>query len=125
MTRYGLVLSAHLIWLLYIFLALTFVLAFPIAAILDKVLGEEEGNIMTKSNMKRLFEMYEREKWLNPSERKILSAALELHERRVKEVMTPLDKTFMLDVDLVISRPLLREIYEKGYSRVPIYENNR
>jgi len=43
--------------------------------------------------------MYEKEKLLNPSERKILTAALELHEKTAETVMTPLDKAFMLDID--------------------------
>jgi len=58
--------------------AITFPISFPISAILDKILGEEDGEQYNKSKMKRLFEMYEKEKLLDPSERKILSAALEL-----------------------------------------------
>ncbi len=65
--------------------------------------------------------MYEKEKLLDPSERKILSAALELQEKTAKMVMTPLDKTFMLDIDLVVDRDLLRHIYTIGFSRIPIY----
>lgn len=71
--------------------------------------------------MKRLFEMYEKEKLLDPSERKILSAALELQEKSAVFVMTPLEKTFMLDINLVVDRELLRHIYTMGFSRIPIY----
>jgi metal transporter CNNM len=74
----GLKLGAALTWLLYFFLAVTFVVAFPISAILDKVLGEEVGNVLSKNKMKRMFEMYEKDKVLTSSERKILSAALEM-----------------------------------------------
>ena len=76
--RYGLPLSASLTWLIYFFIAVTFIVAFPISAILDKCLGEEIGNVLSKSKMKRMFEMYEKEKLLTPSETKILSAALEM-----------------------------------------------
>jgi CBS domain containing-hemolysin-like protein len=62
--------------------------------------------------MKRLFEMYEKEKFLNPQERILLSAALELHEKKAIEVMTPLEDTFMLEIDTKIDRALLRKIYE-------------
>ena len=44
-------------WLLWITIAITFVFSFPIAAILDKVLGEEVGVVMTKSKMKKFFEI--------------------------------------------------------------------
>ena len=74
-------------------------MTYPLAAILDKVLGEEVGTLLSKSRMKKLFEHYEKAKLLKPSERKILSAALELKERTVGQIMTPLSKTFMLDIN--------------------------
>jgi CBS domain containing-hemolysin-like protein len=88
---------------------------------LDKILGAEEGNQYNKQKMKRLFEMYEKEKLLDPSERKILSAALEFQEKTAESVMTPLDQTFMLDIEQVLDKDLLRHIYSQGYSRIPIY----
>ena len=35
----------------------------------------------------------------NPSERKILQAALDLKSKTVENVMTPLSKAFMLDIN--------------------------
>jgi metal transporter CNNM len=88
---------------------------------LDKCLGEEVGNILSKNKMKRMFEMYEKDKILTSSERKILSAALEMQEMLSSQVMTSIDDVFMLDIETKIDRPLLRKIYESGYSRIPIY----
>jgi CBS domain containing-hemolysin-like protein len=78
---------------------------------LDKILGDEVGNILSKSKMKRLFEQYEKNKFLLPAERKMLSAALELHEKIAGQVMTPLDKTFMLDINSNFDENLLKTIY--------------
>lgn len=75
--------------------------------------------------MKRLFEIYEQEKLLDPSERKILSAALELQDKTAQSVMTPLEKCYMLDIDSVLDRDQLRQIYAKGFSRIPIYEGSK
>ena len=55
-SRHGVKAGAYLAWLLWITIAVTFIFAFPIAAILDKVLGEEEGTIMSKTKMKKFFE---------------------------------------------------------------------
>lgn len=71
--------------------------------------------------MKRMFEMYEKEKLLTPSERKIMSTALEMQEHAASLVMTDLDKAFMLEIDSLIDQALMRQIYETGYSRIPIY----
>jgi CBS domain containing-hemolysin-like protein len=63
------------------------------------VLGEDGGTFMNKSQMKKLFEQYEKDKMLNPAERKILSAALELKTKSIGDVMTPISKIFMLDIN--------------------------
>jgi len=51
---------------------ITFPISFPISAILDKVLGEEVGNILSKSQMRSMFEMLEAENVIKGSERKII-----------------------------------------------------
>ena len=56
-SRHGVKAGAYLSWLLWITIAVTFVFAYPIAAILDKVLGEEAGMIMTKGKMKKFFNL--------------------------------------------------------------------
>jgi CBS domain containing-hemolysin-like protein len=40
--------------------------------------------------MKKLFQQYEKDKMLQPGERKMLSAALELKTKIIGEVMTPI-----------------------------------
>lgn len=112
-------------WILWIFLIITFPISFPLSAILDKILGAEEGNVYSKNKMKRLFEMYEKEALLDPSERKILSAALDLQEKTAASVMKPIEDAFMLDINLVIDKTLLRHIYSQGYSRIPVYQKTR
>ncbi|CDW89146.1 UNKNOWN [Stylonychia lemnae] len=124
-SRHALVIGAYTTWILWIFVILLFPIAFPISAILDKILGQEDGEQYNKSKMKRLFEMYEKEKLLDPSERKILSAALELQEKTAESVMTNLEETFMLDIDSILDKDLLRHIYTKGFSRIPIYQGHR
>jgi metal transporter CNNM len=55
----------------------------------------------------------------------MLSAALELKEKKVSQAMTPLEKAFMLDINQNLDENLKRQIYLQGYSRIPIYEGNR
>ena len=61
--------------------------------------------------MKKMFEIYEKEKKLNSDERKILQAALEFNSKTLKEVMTPIDKVFMLDIKSNLDEALRRKIY--------------
>jgi metal transporter CNNM len=106
-------------------LAITFVVAFPISAILDKLYGEEMGTHITRNKMKRMFEIYEQEKVLQPHEKRLLHAALELHDKKANQVMTPLEDTYMLDVNTRLDKKVLKGIYSKGYSRIPVYSGHR
>ena len=40
----------------------------------------------------------------------------------VKDVMTPIDRTFMLSVDDKLSFETIAKIFKTGFSRIPIYE---
>ena len=71
-SRYALQVGAKTAWIMWIFMVLTFPCSFPLSAILDKVLGEEVGNVLSKNQMKRMFEMLESENVIKGSERKII-----------------------------------------------------
>jgi metal transporter CNNM len=101
---------------------LTCPISYPISAILDKVLGEEVGNVLSKSQMKRMFEMLEGENVIKSSERKIIQAALDLQEKTAAQVMTPIENVYMLEIHTILDHKTLHEIYQKGFSRIPIYE---
>lgn len=82
-SRYGIVAGAHLSWLLWLTIAFTFVVSYPISAILDKILGDEVGTILTKSKMKKLFELQEQLEVVEDQEGKILKATLELGNKHI------------------------------------------
>lgn len=72
-----------------------------------------------------MFEMLEVENVIKSSERKIIQAALELQEKTAKQVMTPIDEVYMLEINTQLDHKIMREIYSRGFSRIPIYETAR
>lgn len=72
--------------------------------------------------MKRMFEMLEVENVIKSSERKIIQAALDLQEKTAKQVMTSIEEVYMLDINTHLDHRILREIYSRGFSRIPVYE---
>ena len=55
-SRYALFVGAHTTWFVYFFMALTFPISYPVSAILDKVLGEEVGNVISRNMMTNFFQ---------------------------------------------------------------------
>lgn len=54
-----------------------------------------------------------------------MQSALELGRKQVDSVMTDINEVFMLDINTMVTRDILKEIYKKGYSRVPIFDTDR
>ena len=51
----------------------------------------------------------------------VMRGALEMKEKRVREVMTPLEDVYMLPESTRLSFKVVREIFEQGFSRVPVF----
>ncbi len=114
-----------MLWLVRIFIVLSFLIAKPISFVLDKCLGEEIGSIYTRTQMKAMFKKYEKENLLKAEEGKILAGALEFEAKQVNQVMTPLERSYMLEISAQLNEALLNEIYFHGFSRIPVYKGTK
>lgn len=57
-------------------------------------------------------------------EANLLISALEIKDKCVSDLSIPIEKTFMLDYDEKLSPHKLKQIIDKGYSRIPVYANH-
>lgn len=124
-SRYALVVGAHTTWFVYFFMLVTLPISYPISAILDKVLGAEVGNTISRTMLGNFFKQMEEEGIFKKEERKIMQAALDLEHKAVKSVMTPINKVYMLEINTKIDAQSMREIYKTGHSRIPVFEHNK
>ncbi|KAI9650837.1 cell agglutination protein Mam3 [Ciborinia camelliae] len=125
--RYGLSIGAFmappvlgLMWLLA-------PVAWPTAKLLDKLLGEDHGTVYKKSGLKTLVTLHKTlgtspSDRLNQDEVTIISAVLDLKEKAVGDIMTPMDDVFTMSADTVLDEDTMNVILSAGYSRIPIYE---
>jgi metal transporter CNNM len=123
--RFGLILSVKIRYVMFSIYYALFLFSFPIGAVLDKILGEEVGHVLSRHQIKRLFAIYEKNKMLNPSELKMLTAAIDLDNQTVLQVMTPLSNIYMLDLNSTLDHSLMKDIYLKGHSRIPVFDRTR
>lgn len=123
-SRHGLAVGARTIWITRFFMLITFPLSFPISLLLDKVLGEEIGNVYDRAKLSELVKVTKEFNDLKNDEVNIISGALDLSKKSVKEVMTKIEDVYMLDINSVLDFETVSEIMKRGYTRIPIYEND-
>ncbi|KAL4231606.1 Metal transporter cnnm2 [Mactra antiquata] len=124
-SRHGLAVGAHTRFITYFFMVLTFPLSFPISLILDKILGEEIGQVYNREKLQELIRVTKDFSALDEDEVNIISGALSLTKKTVKDIMTCIDDVFMLDYNDVLNFDTMSEIMKRGYSRIPVYENDK
>jgi CBS domain containing-hemolysin-like protein len=52
-------------------------------------------------------------------------SALEIKEKKAKDIMIPLNKVYSIDYEKKLSKETIAEILSKGYSRIPVYIKNK
>lgn len=124
-SRHGLAVGAKTRFITYLFMILTFPLSFPISLLLDKVLGEEIGQVFSREKLQELVRVTKDISALNENEEAIISGALSLIKKTVFDIMTPIEDVFMLDYNDVLNFETMTKIMKKGYSRIPVYENEK
>ncbi|KAJ3519637.1 hypothetical protein NM688_g9272 [Phlebia brevispora] len=125
-TRYGLYFGAKMAGPIRVLLWTLGFIAWPIAKLLEFVLGPHHGIIYRRAELKELIAMHssvgEYGGDLNKDTVTIIAGALDLQEKVVQQAMTPIKDVFMLPIDAKLDYETLRKICMTGHSRVPVYE---
>lgn len=124
-SRHGLAVGAKTIVITKAVMLITFPLSYPTSKILDYLLGEEIGNFYNRERLKELVKVTTDINDLDKDEVNVISGVLELRKKTVEDVMTRIEDAFMLDIDAVLDFETITEIMKSGFSRIPVYENER
>ncbi|KAK4172694.1 putative transporter [Triangularia setosa] len=124
--RYGLQIGGYMSKPVLAMMYLTAPISWPIAILLDKILGKDHGTVYKKSGLKTLVTLHKNlgdmSQRLNQDEVTIISAVLDLKEKPVANVMTPMGDVFVMAEDTVLDEKTMDMILSAGYSRIPIHE---
>ena len=124
-SRHGLLIGAWTIPLTLTFMVLTFPLSLPLSLILNCILGKEIGAVYNRDQLLKLLHVTQEHHDLVEDEVNIISGVLAFKEKLTEEVMTKFEDVYCISVDSVLDFKLMREIYDSGFSRIPIYERDR
>ncbi|MAZ30129.1 hypothetical protein CL655_02490 [bacterium] len=99
----------------------------PIATILDRVLGQELPTVYSHSELMEIVAEHEASEHsaVDEDEKRIVHGALQFSHTTVREVMTSAEQVVMYDVGSRLDDALRENMDEHGYSRYPLYEGKR
>ncbi|RKP37167.1 hypothetical protein BJ085DRAFT_2481, partial [Dimargaris cristalligena] len=125
--RHGLVIGAFFAWPVRILRWILAPLGYPMACLLDWMLGTNHGMIYRKAELKELVSMHDASHGgsLTQDEITMIRGVLELNEKLVKDVMTEFQSVYMIDIESIMDRRTMTEIMRAGHSRVPVFEGSR
>ncbi|XP_027768366.1 DUF21 domain-containing protein At2g14520-like [Solanum pennellii] len=124
-SRHGLTIGATMAPFVRVLVWICFPIAYPIGKLLDYLLGHQNSGLFRRAELKTLVHFHGNHAGkggeLTNDETTIIAGALELHEKRAGDAMTPISDIFSIDIDGKLDRDLTNLILEKGHSRIPIY----
>lgn len=124
-SRYALFVGSHSVPVVKVFLVLLYPIAKPLAFGLDYMLGRELVTIYSEAEMLKLLQIHVKENAIDHERASMMTGALQYTNRNVKDVMTHIDNTFMLNVDDKLNFDTIAKVFKSGYSRIPVYEISR
>uniref|UniRef100_A0A3P9HHP3 Metal transporter n=1 Tax=Oryzias latipes TaxID=8090 RepID=A0A3P9HHP3_ORYLA len=102
-----------------------FPIAYPVSKILDILLHQEISSFYTREKLVAMLRVTDPYHDLVKEELNIIQGALELRTKTVEDVLTPLSDCYMLSSDAVLDFGTMSEVMQSGFTRIPVYENDR
>ncbi|KAH9971210.1 hypothetical protein BGW80DRAFT_1174892 [Lactifluus volemus] len=121
--RYGLSIGARCVPVVLTLMYLFAPIAWPIAKLLDHVLGKSDLHTYKKAELKSFLQFHRTGKEpLRDDEISILNGVLELNSKRVETIMTPMKDVLALSSDAILDAKMIEFLLMSGYSRFPVHE---
>ncbi|KAK4689883.1 metal transporter CNNM, partial [Tremellales sp. Uapishka_1] len=124
-SRYGLLIGAKMAKPVRGLMYFAMPLAWPVAKLLEYILGAHHGIIYRRSELRELIKMHaaggEGGGDLDFDTVTMAQGALSLAQKTVKDAMTPMNDVFMLPIEAKLDYETLGHVVRSGHSRVPVY----
>ncbi len=121
-SKYSLPIGSYTRKFTYFFIYITSIVSYPLSKIVDYLLGDE---IPTKYSRDSIKELIKKSKGLEEKQCKIINGVLDLKGNTVANRMINLDNVFMLQEETNLTFETMVQIYNSGYSRIPVYSRSR
>lgn len=112
----------RLSWLIRFMVFITYPVAKPLQLLLDRMFKNSERDLHTRHELGLLITEHlgAKESELDEDEVEIIRGALQLSEKRVSSIMTPIKQVYWLQPQDIIDSVRIDEIKASGRSRIPV-----
>lgn len=111
--------------LLKLMIAITYVLSKPLQILLDRLFPRQRARLQSRHELGLLIaeHLSDSSSELDDDEVEIMRGALQLSEKRVRDIMTDIRHTYWLTPKTTLDDAKIDEIKEKGFSRIPVFDD--
>jgi metal transporter CNNM len=105
-------------------IVVTYVISKPLQLLLNKLIGHAPHSLQSRHELGLLIAEHlgpSAESELDEDEVEIMRGALQLSEKRVSEILTPIEDVFWLTPATELTQKRINEIKANSYSRIPIF----
>lgn len=105
-------------------MAITYVISKPLQLLLDELFPHEHTHLQSRHELGLMIAEHldTDESELDEDEVEIIRGALQLSEKRVRDIMTDIRHTYWLTRDTELDGAKIDEIKAQGYSRIPVFD---
>jgi metal transporter CNNM len=126
-TRSSLAFCSRLTPALKLMVFVTYPVSKPIQLLLDKLFSGETRKLESRHELGVMISEHvgAAESELDDDEVEIIKGALQLSEKRIRDIMTPINRVYWLTPDTVLSDRIIDELKASGFSRIPIFNRRK
>lgn len=113
--------------LMYGMIFVTYPISKPLQLLLDSLFKGERARLQTRHELGMMISEHlgTKESELDEDEVEIIRGALQLSEKRVRDITTPMSHVYWLTPETVIDGARIDEIKASGHSRIPIFNKQK
>ncbi len=125
-SRRALAYAARFAWAMRVMIVVTYPIAKPLQLLLDRILRYEKAQLQSRQELGIMITEHlgHDQSELDEDEVEIIRGALQLSEKRVRDIMLPIKDVFWLTPDTILTPAKISEIKRIGRSRIPIFNQN-
>jgi len=114
--------NSRLVPVMRAMIAITYIISKPLQLLLDRLFGLEQTTLQSRHELGIMITEHlgDNTSELDEDEVEIIRGALQLSEKRVRDIMAPWRSVFWLTPETMIDAAKIDEIKERGWSRIPV-----